>query len=73
MAISLNATRQPCQQMRQERCEGIVSITAILIPQRQLLSQKHQLLQRKHEGCKKETLNAGNLRQIGQIHAPDLP
>jgi hypothetical protein len=29
--------------------------------------------QRKNNRRKKETLNTGNLRQIGQIHAPDLP
>jgi hypothetical protein len=37
------------------------------------LSQEHQLLQRKHNGRKKKTLYVGNLRQIGQINAPDLP
>ncbi len=73
MAISLKATRRPCQQTRQERCESVVSITAILIPQQQFLSQEHQLLQRKCDRCKKKILNARNLRQIGRIHAPDLP
>jgi hypothetical protein len=73
MAISLKATRRPCQQMQQERRDSIVSITTILIPRRQLLSQEHQSLQCKHDGRKRETLYTGNLRQIGQIHSPDLP
>ncbi len=73
MAISLKATRRPCQQMQQEHLEGVVSITTIFILRWQLLSQERQSLQCKHSGCKKETLYAGNLRQILQIHAPDLP
>ncbi len=73
VAISLKATRRPCQQTQQEHCEGVVSITMILIPRWQLLSQEHQSPWHKRDGCKKEALYAGNLRQIGQIHAPDLP
>ncbi len=69
----LEATRQPCQQTRQEHHEIVMSITTILIPQRQLLSQEHQLPQCKRNKCKKTTLYARNIRQIGQIHAPDLP
>jgi hypothetical protein len=45
----------------------------ILIPQQQLSSQERQLPQRKLDKCKKDTLYMGNLRQIGQIQAPDLP
>jgi hypothetical protein len=71
VAISLKATRRPCQQT-QKHHEGVVSITTILIPQQQLSSQERQLLQCKHNRHKKETLYAGNLRQIGLIHAPDL-
>jgi hypothetical protein len=33
MAISLKATRSPCQQTQQEHCEGVVSLTMILILQ----------------------------------------
>ncbi len=72
-AIGLKATRRPCQQMQQECQEGLVSIMTILIPRRQLSSQERQLQQPKRNGRKKETLYAGNLRQIRQIHAPDLP
>jgi hypothetical protein len=71
VAISLKATRRPCPQMQQEYCESAMSIMTILIPRQQLLSQEHQLPQSKRNKCKKETLNAGNLRQIGQIQAPD--
>jgi hypothetical protein len=42
MAISLMATRWSHQQTQQERCEGIMSITTILIPQRQLSLQERQ-------------------------------
>jgi hypothetical protein len=73
VAISLKATRRPCQRMQQEHCESIMSISTVLIPQQQLSSQEHQLLQHKHDGRKKEILYARNLRQIGRIHAPDLP
>jgi hypothetical protein len=73
VAISLKATRQPCRQMQQEHRESIVSITTILIPQQQLLSQEHQLLQCKRDKRKKEILYTGKLRQIRQVHAPDLP
>jgi hypothetical protein len=72
VAINLKATRQPCQQTQQERLEGAMSITTILIPQRRLSSQEHQSPQRKRNRCKMETLYKGNLRQIGQSHAPDL-
>ncbi len=73
MAISLKTTRWPCQQMQQEHCERVVGIPTILIPQRQLLSRERQSPQRKHNGCKKDILYARNLRQVRQIHAPDLP
>ncbi len=74
MVISLKATRRPsCLETQQERSEGIVSITMILILRQQLLSWKRQSPQCKRNGRKKKTLNAGNLRQIGKIHAPDLP
>jgi hypothetical protein len=73
LAISLKATRRFCRQTQQEHCEGVVSIMLILIPRLQLLSQEHQLPQRKRNKRKKETLYRGKLRQIGQIHAPDLP
>ncbi len=43
MRISLKATRWLCQQMQQEYCEGVGSITTILIPWWQLLSQEHLL------------------------------
>ncbi len=69
----LEATRQPCQQMQQEHCKSVVSITTILILWWQLLSQECQTLQRKRDKCKKMTLYARNIRQIRQIHAPDLP
>ncbi len=72
VAISLKGTRRPCQWTQQERHEVVVSITTILIPWQQLLSQERQLPQHKGNGHKKETLYAGNLRQIGQIHSPDL-
>ncbi len=49
-----------------------MSITTILIPRQQLLSQEHQSLQRKLDKRKKETLYPGNLRQIRRNHAPDL-
>ncbi len=74
VAISLGATRQPCQRTQQRPCEDIVSITMILIPWWQLLSQKRQLSQCKHSKHNHEPggpLN-GNLRQIGKIHASDL-
>jgi hypothetical protein len=58
--------------MQQVCHEVVMTIMTILILRQQLLSQEHQLLQRKHNRCKKETLYTGNLRQIGQIHAPDL-
>ncbi len=67
-ALPTNATRASW-----ECCESFASITMILIPQQQLLSQERQPLQPKRNERKTETLNAGNLRQIGQIHAPDLP
>ncbi len=51
-AISLEATRQPCHRTQQEHCEGVVSITSILIPQQRLLPQGRQLLQWVHDGCK---------------------
>ncbi len=73
MAISLKATKQLCQRTWQEHCEGVVSIMTILILQWQLSSQERQSPQRKLNECKMETLYAENLRQIGQIHAPDLP
>jgi hypothetical protein len=72
VAISLKATRRPCQQTWQEHCEGIVNITTILIPQWQLLLQEHQSPQCKRNKRKKEALYTENLTQIGQIHAPDL-
>jgi len=73
MAISLKATRRPCQQMQQEHRESMVSIMTILTLQQQLSSQEHQSPQRKRDGRKKEILYARNLMQIGQIHALDLP
>ncbi len=47
VAISLKATRRPCQWTRQGHCEceGTMSITMILIPQWQLLPQGRQLPQ----------------------------
>ncbi len=49
VAISLKATRQPCQQTWQGCHESVVSITTILIPGQQLLSQERQLSWRKHD------------------------
>jgi hypothetical protein len=45
----------------------------ILIPRQQLSSLEGQSPQCKCNRCMKETLYVGNLRQIGQIYAPDLP
>ncbi len=73
MAISLKVPRRLSQRTQQEHCEGVASITTILILGQQLLSQEQQLLHPKRCGHKKETFYAGNLRQIGQIHALDLP
>jgi hypothetical protein len=42
VAISLKAASWPCQQTQQGRCEGVVSIRRIPIPQQQLLSQERQ-------------------------------
>ncbi len=52
MAISLKAIRRPCWQMQQGRCEGVVSITSIYIPQQQLLPQGYQSLQWVCNRCK---------------------
>ncbi len=76
VAISLKATRRPCQRTQQERRESVV----------RALWVSHWCSSHDNNYChrsincrnasgdkrKKETL-AGNLRQIGQIHAPDLP
>ncbi len=72
MAISLKATRRPCWQTQQERCEGGVIITTILISRQQLSSQEHQLPQCKCNKRKTEALYTRKLRQIRKIHAPDL-
>jgi hypothetical protein len=47
MAISLKAARHPCRQTQLERRESNTSITTILIPRQQLLTQERQLPQRK--------------------------
>ncbi len=55
VAMSLGATRRPCQQTRQWSHEDIVSIMTILIPRWQSLSKEHQLLRRKHDKCKQKS------------------
>jgi hypothetical protein len=52
VAVSLEATRQPCQQTQQGRLEDIVSIMTILITQGWLLLQGHQSTQCVHDECK---------------------
>ncbi len=42
VVINLEATRQPCQRTWQGHCEGVVSITAITIPQWWILPQGRQ-------------------------------
>ncbi len=48
VVISLKATRRPCWRTWQGHCEGIVSITMILIPRQQILPQGCQLPQHVH-------------------------
>ncbi len=52
LAISLEATKQPCHWMQQGRHEGVGSVTMILIPRWQLLLQGHQLPQCVRDKCK---------------------
>ncbi len=52
VATSLKAARQPCQGMWPRRCEGIVSITTILLPWQWLWPQGRQLPQRVRDECK---------------------
>ncbi len=52
VAIKLKATRWSRQQTQQGHCEGVVSITRKLIPQRQLSLHGHQSLQSVQNECK---------------------
>ncbi len=54
VAISLGATRRPCQRMQQRHCEDVASTTMILIPGWQSSSKEHQLRKRKHDKRNKE-------------------
>ncbi len=67
MAINLKATRQSCWQMQQSCCEGIVSITTILVPQQQLLPQGHQLPQSVHD--KQRLQHFANQRRSQGLYA----
>jgi hypothetical protein len=53
VAISLEATRRPCQRMQQEHREGVVSITTILILRQQISPQGHQSPQVVHNKRKR--------------------
>jgi hypothetical protein len=55
VAMRLGATRRPHQQTRQWSSEDVVSITTILIPQRQSLSKERQLPRQKHDECKQKS------------------
>ncbi len=65
--ISLTATMWPCQQTRQGRCEGTVSITTILIPQQWLLPKGHQLPQ--HVCNKRKLQHFANQRRCHGSYA----
>jgi hypothetical protein len=67
MTISLEATRRPCQRMQQRHCEGVVSITTILIPWQRILLQGRQSSQSVHN--KRKLQHFANQRRSQRLYA----
>ncbi len=67
VVISLKATRRPCQQTRQEHCESVMSITTILIPRQQLLSQERQLWRCKLDKIKRRHSTRETSGRLGKF------